>query len=408
MNFLSELREGLLIAWDSLRANKLRSALTTLGIVIGIVTVTLMGTALAGLNAAFIKSISAIGTDVFFVAPWQWFSDEPWWKMRNRRPILLADARALIRQTTFARATSIDVNRRMTVRYRDLTATGVTVNGTTEGGAEVGGLVLKEGRFLSAAEVDGGRPVCVIGSDLAANFFPFESPLGKKVRIEGSNLEIIGVLEKRGKFLGMESLDNQVLVPVTKLVSDLIAYRPPVMVRIKVRDLKEMDEAREEIRGLMRKIRRLAPGAPDDFAINEQGAFIQTFERMNKVLAGAGLFITSLSLFVGGIGIMNIMFVTVAERTREIGIRKAIGAKRRAILTQFLIEAAMICLLGGLIGLAIAYPITLVMDRFMPAVLSASLVGIALLVSVTTGVIAGFLPAWRASKLNPVDALRAE
>ena len=408
MNFLSELREGLLIAWDSLRANKLRSALTTLGIVIGIVTVTLMGTALAGLNIAFIKSISAIGTDVFFVAPWQWLSDEPWWKMRNRRPILLADARALIRQTTFARATSIDANRRMTVRYLDLSATGVTVNGTTEGGAEVGGLVIKEGRFLSASEVDGGRPVCVIGADLAANFFPYESPVGKKIRIEGSNLEVIGVLDKRGKFLGMESLDNQVLVPVTKFVSDLVSFRPPVMVRIKVRDLKEMDDAREEIRGIMRKIRHLAPGAPDDFAINEQGAFIQTFERMNKVLAGAGLFITGLSLFVGGIGIMNIMFVTVAERTREIGIRKAIGAKRRAILTQFLIEAALICLLGGLIGLAIAYPITLVMDRFMPAVLSASLVGIALLVSVTTGLVAGFLPAWRASKLNPVDALRAE
>ncbi len=408
MNFLSELREGLLMAWDSLRANKLRSALTTLGIVIGIVTVTLMGTALAGLNAAFIKSISAIGTDVFFVAPWQWFSDEPWWKMRNRRPILLADARVLVRQTTFARATSIDVNRRMTVRYRDLSATSVTVNGTTEGGAEVGGLVLKEGRFLSTAEVDGARPVCIIGVDIAANFFPFESPIGKQIRIEGSNLEIIGVLEKRGKFLGMESLDNQVLVPVTKFVSDLVAYRPPVMVRIKVRDLKEMDEAREEIRGLMRKIRHLAPGAPDDFAINEQAAFIKTFDRMNAVLAGAGLFITGLSLFVGGIGIMNIMFVTVAERTREIGIRKAIGAKRRAILTQFLIEAAMICLLGGLIGLVIAWPITLVMDRFMPAVLSASLIGIALLVSVATGVIAGFLPAWRASKLNPVDALRAE
>lgn len=160
MNFLSELREGLFIAWDSLRANKLRSALTTLGIVIGIVTVTLMGTALAGLNAAFIKSISAIGTDVFFVAPWQWFSDEPWWKMRNRRPILLADARALVRQTTFARATSIDVNRRMTVRYRDLSATGVNVNGTTEGGAEVGGLVL-EGRPLPLGGGGGWRAPCL-------------------------------------------------------------------------------------------------------------------------------------------------------------------------------------------------------------------------------------------------------
>ena len=407
MNFLSELREGLFIAWDSLRTNKLRSALTTLGIVIGIVTVTLMGTALAGLNAAFIKSISAIGTDVFFVAPWQWFSDEPWWKMRNRRPILLADARALIRQTTFARATSIDDSRRMTVRYRDLSAGGIDVAGTTEGGAEVGGLVLKEGRFLSTAEVEGSRPVCVIGADIAASFFPYESPLGKRLQVAGQNLEIIGVLEKRGKFLGMASLDNQLLLPITKYVSE-IAFRPNVIVRVKVRDLKEMDDAREEIRGIMRKLRRLAPGAPDDFAINEQAAFIQTFERMNTVVAGVGLFITSLSLFVGGIGIMNIMFVTVAERTREIGIRKAIGAKRRAILTQFLLESALICLLGGVIGLAFAYPITLVMDRFMPAVLSAALVGLALLVSVATGVIAGFLPAWRAAKMNPVDALRAE
>jgi len=407
MNFLSELREGLLIAWDSLRANKLRSALTTLGIVIGIVTVTLMGTALAGLNAAFLNSISAIGTDVLYVSPWQWFSDEPWWKRRNRRLIYLADARALVRELTLARATAIEEGRRYSVRQGDRIATGVTIYGTTEGGAEVGGLVVKEGRFLSTAEVDGGRPVCVLGAELAANFFPYESALGKRVVVAGQNLEVIGVLEKRGKFLGMESLDNQLFLPITKFALDF-GFRPGVFVRIKVRDLQSMDDAREEIRGIMRKIRRLAPGDADDFAINEQAGFIQTFERMNKVLAGAGLFITGLSLFVGGIGIMNIMFVTVAERTREIGIRKAIGAKRRTILTQFLIEAAMICLLGGLLGLAMAYPVTLVMDRFMPARLSWWLVASALGVSVVTGLAAGFLPAWREARMNPVDALRSE
>jgi putative ABC transport system permease protein len=407
MNFLSELREGLLIAWDSLRANKLRSALTTLGIVIGIVTVTLMGTALAGLNAAFLNSISAIGTDVLYVSPWQWFSDEPWWKRRNRRLIYLADARALVRELTLARATAIEEGRRYSVRQGDRIATGVTIYGTTEGGAEVGGLVVKEGRFLSTAEVDGGRPVCVLGAELATNFFPYESALGKRVVVAGQNLEVIGVLEKRGKFLGMESLDNQLFLPITKFALDF-GFRPGVFVRVKVRDLQSMDDAREEIRGIMRKIRRLAPGDADDFAINEQAGFIQTFERMNKVLAGAGLFITSLSLFVGGIGIMNIMFVTVAERTREIGIRKAIGAKRRTILTQFLIEAALICLLGGLLGLALAYPVTLVMDQFMPARLSWWLVGSALGVSVVTGLAAGFLPAWRAARMNPVDALRAE
>jgi putative ABC transport system permease protein len=158
----------------------------------------------------------------------------------------------------------------------------------------------------------------------------------------------------------------------------------------------------------MRKIRRVRPGDDDDFAINQQDQFLKAFNRVAGTIATAGLFITGLSLFVGGIGIMNIMFVSVAERTKEIGIRKAIGAKRRAILMQFLTEAAGICLLGGLIGLAIAWPLTLVLGRFMPATLSLPLVGLALLVSALTGVAAGFLPAWRAARLDPVEALRNE
>jgi putative ABC transport system permease protein len=158
----------------------------------------------------------------------------------------------------------------------------------------------------------------------------------------------------------------------------------------------------------MRRIRRIAPGEPDDFSINQQDEIVAMFHRVAGTIAGIGLFITGLSLFVGGIGIMNIMFVSVAERTREIGIRKAIGAKRRAILLQFLIEAAVICLLGGLIALALAWPVTLVIQTFLPATLSAAVMGIALVVSLVTGVLSGFLPAWRAARMNPVDALRAE
>jgi putative ABC transport system permease protein len=162
------------------------------------------------------------------------------------------------------------------------------------------------------------------------------------------------------------------------------------------------------LRNLMRRIRHVPPGQPDDFAINQQDQFIEMFHRIAGTIAGIGLFITGLSLFVGGIGIMNIMFVSVAERTREIGIRKAIGAKRRTILLQFLIEAASICLLGGLIALAIAWPLTLAIQTVMPATLSLFVVSVALLVSLLTGVISGFLPAWRAARMNPVDALRAE
>ena len=157
----------------------------------------------------------------------------------------------------------------------------------------------------------------------------------------------------------------------------------------------------------MRKVRRLEPDQPDDFSVNQQDQFVKIFHKLGGTIAAVGLFITGLSLFVGGIGIMNIMFVSVAERTREIGIRKAIGARRRTILVQFLIEAASICLLGGLLALAIAWPLTWIIQKFLPTNLSLPIVGIALLVSLVTGLVAGALPAWRAARLNPVDALRS-
>jgi putative ABC transport system permease protein len=219
--------------------------------------------------------------------------------------------------------------------------------------------------------------------------------------------EVVGVLEKQGSLLGEMSLDNQILIPVKQFVAGFWGD-PDYEIQVKVADLKKLDEATEELRGLMRKIRRVPPGEPDDFTINQQEQFIEKFHSVAGTIATVGLFITGLSLFVGGIGIMNIMFVSVAERTREIGIRKAIGAKRRTILLQFLSEAACICLLGGLVGLAIAFPLTLLLSKFMPATMSLSVVGIALLVSLATGVASGFFPAWRAARMNPVDALRNE
>ena len=203
------------------------------------------------------------------------------------------------------------------------------------------------------------------------------------------------------------SLDNRVVIPAKQFVAWFWSD-PSYDIQVKVADLKKLDDTRAELRGVMRKTRRLAPADPDDFTINQQEEFITRFHNVAGTIATVGLFITGLSLFVGGIGIMNIMFVSVAERTREIGIRKAIGAKRRTILVQFLAEAASICLLGGLVGLAIAYPLTLLLATFMPATMSIPIVGIALLVSLLTGVASGFFPAWRAARMNPVDALRNE
>ncbi|MEO8429533.1 MAG: FtsX-like permease family protein, partial [Verrucomicrobiota bacterium] len=208
-------------------------------------------------------------------------------------------------------------------------------------------------------------------------------------------------------FFGEFSTDNQVIIPVKEFMASF-REDPDFQIQVKVTSLAQLEEAKEELRGILRKVRRVPPGTDDDFTIDQQEMFLQAFARVRAIMASVGLFITGLSLFVGGIGIMNIMFVSVAERTREIGIRKAIGAKRRTILIQFLIEAASICVLSGLVALAIAYPLTLLLAKLLPATMSLTVAGIALLVSLFTGVLSGFLPAWRAARMNPVDALRNE
>ena len=409
MNLLTEIREGLWIAWDAIRANKLRSMLTTLGIVIGVVTVTLMGTAIDGLNRAFLRSISMLGADVLYLSRTSWFinSYEEWLKVRDRRDITLAQVRQLEKQMTLARAIAPFVDARRPVKYKNRSSGGVTIIGTTEQFQFTSGSAVAEGRFLSAEEVDGGRPVCVIGSQVATNLFQNEPALGHKIKVGQQPFEVVGVLEKQGNFLGHFSLDNQVIISVQQFLTG-IWHDPDFEAQIKVADLKQLEDAKEELRGVMRKIRQVAPGKEDDFAINQQENFISAFNRVAGTIATLGLFITGLSLFVGGIGIMNIMFVSVAERTKEIGVRKAIGAKRRTILIQFLIEAASICLLGGLLALAIAWPLTFLIAKFLPSTMSLTVAGIALLVSIMTGLVSGFLPAWRAARINPVDALRNE
>jgi putative ABC transport system permease protein len=409
MNIFTELKEGLGISWGAIRASKMRSILTTLGIVIGIVTVTLMGATIQGLDRAFLKNISAIGADVLYVQRFNWFpgSEENWIKMQKRPQITLTQAQALEGQLVMARAIAPVVGTQAPVKYKKHESGGVNIQGTTDQYQFTSGISLSKGRFFTATEADGGRPVCVVGSEVAENLFNRESPLGKRIKIGEQTFEVIGVLEKQGSFLGLVSLDNQIIIPLPQFTG-YFQRNPDYTIQVKVIAPDQLQEATEELRAAMRRIRRLAPSEPDDFGINQQDQFIDVFHKLGGTIAAIGLFITALSLFVGGIGIMNIMFVSVAERTREIGIRKAIGAKRRTILTQFLIEAASICLIGGFVGLAIAWPITLLMRQFLPATMSLPIVGAALGVSLVTGVVSGFLPAWRAARMNPVDALRNE
>jgi putative ABC transport system permease protein len=407
MLFFHELREGIRIALEAIRANKMRSVLTTVGVVIGIVSVTLMGTALEGMNRAFDESIASIGADVLYVQKFPWFTGDDWWIYRNRPDIRMEHAAALDRYSTISQAVSPSASAMERMSYRERSVEMVFITGTTHKYTEFTGTDLLLGRFMTQAESESGRPVVVLGSEVAEGLFGLENPVGQLVKIGNHSFRVIGVLEQQGSFLGLVSLDNQAFIPMNRYLR-MYGSRRDISIEVKVGSLDMIEEAKEEIRGIMRRERRLEPGEEDNFAINQQEMLTTTFAGISAVIGGVGFFITGLALFVGGIGIMNITYVSVSERTKEIGIRKSLGAPKRSILMQFLMESAFICLIGGIIGIAIAYPLSLIIDQVIPTAMPVSIVIIALIISFVVGIVSGFLPAFRASRMDPVEAIRHE
>jgi putative ABC transport system permease protein len=259
-------------------------------------------------------------------------------------------------------------------------------------------------------ESKGAATVCLLGYDVADALFPAGDAIDKFVQISGQRFKVIGVGARQGSFLGLFSLDSIVIVPLATF-KRYFSAKSESDVRVKMKDKLKLEEAKGELTALMRRVRALPPEKKDDFNINEQQAFKSTLDPVKNSIAIAGLFITGLSLFVGAIGIMNITFVSVKERTKEIGTRKALGARRRTILLQFLIESTALCMLGGLIGLLFAYVVCFAIGKAWPSFpiqISLGLVLASMLVSVLTGLVSGFAPAWSASRLDPVTALRYE
>lgn len=407
MNFISEITEGLGIAFYAIRANKMRSVLTTLGIIIGIVSVTLMATAIEGVDRKFEESTSAFGADVLYIQKFPWVGHGDWWTFRNRKDLTIDIADDIERQATLVDAVAPSVATVRPAQYGDRVMTNAFLTGTTYQYVNTSGTTMKDGRFFSQEESNGGRPVCVIGANIAENLFPTEDPIGKMIKVGGKPYRIQGVFEKQGGLFGIFTSDNRVFIPIKSFMSSF-GSRRDVTIQVKASSMADIEDVKEELRGIVRKSRMLKPSQADDFNINQQELLTETFGAITAVIAAVGFFITGLSLFVGGIGIMNIMFVSVTERTKEIGIRKAIGAKRRTILLQFLIESSIICLFGGFLGLIVAYPLSLIANQILPTAMPLEVVIIAIIISLLVGVISGFLPAYRASRLNPVDALRYE
>ena len=397
--------ENLFISLSSIFANKTRSILTALGITIGVVSVTMMGTLISGLDKTFENSMSWLGKDILYVSRYEWFGDMEWWEVRNRPRIRPEYVDKVKQRSKYALAVA-PVMQRGASLSRGEKETRTEIFGTNEDYMETITTNIVQGRFFSKNEDRSGSRVTVIGDGIKEAFFGDQDPIGEYIKIDNIKFRVIGVLEKQGKFLGLFSVDKQAILPIGAY-NRIFSKRGWMRLSIKIPEDK-IEEGLDEISSVMRHIRGLKPNQKNDFAINQTKAFEKNYNALKLAIGGTGTFITLLSLIVGGIGVMNIMFVSVKERTKEIGVRKAIGATKGMILGQFLMEAVSICLIAGFIGLSISYMLSILLNKIFPSTLDIWLAMFSIFMSIIVGVISGIIPSYRAANLDPIDSLRYE
>ena len=413
MLLLKLILESFRFAFNALVVNKLRTFLSLLGITIGIFCIISVFTVIDSLERAIRNSMESLGSNVIYIQKWPWAPPEgeteyPWWKYLNRPVPTLQEAEDILHRSQLTRNASFNVFYRRTVQVDKNKAENVEVIGTSPGLINIWSLDVAMGRPFTEMEMNSARNLGMLGSDVASQLFPNSSPVGKTIKIQGYKIYIIGVFTKMGEDMFGTSMDKRVLLPI-KFAARMVDIHRDMgqSIIVKGKEGVAAKRLRDDLEGVMRSIRRLKPSEENDFALNEVSLISGQLDNFFKVFNLAGWIIGGFAILVGGFGIANIMFVSVRERTRIIGIQKSLGAKNYFIMLEFLFESVVLSVMGGVIGLFIVYAGSVLVSQMSSFQLSLTLGNIftGIFISATIGVVAGMLPARKASSLDPVEAI---
>jgi len=411
---LEDVKESALMALDTLRANKLRSSLTILGVSVGVVTVIFMVSIIQGLNKAFADQIESLGSNTIFISKFApSFGRPPGPDEIHRKDLTMDDAEALRREApSIAGVSPLHRKLSSTARYQEKETSTPILIGVTPYYEFVHTQYVATGRFVNDIDMQDRSNVAILGVDVKRALFPYEDPIDKELRINGNPYRVIGVMEPLGNFFG-QSRDNSIFIPITTFDKYYAEGPFPEVVFFMVvrpQSRAYVKPAMDEVTDILRRRRRVPLGAPNDFGVSSQDSLLDVY---NQLTGATALVLTSISfvaLMIGGIGVMNIMLVSVTERTKEIGVRKAVGATKLNILSQFLIEAVVLTAIGGFTGLAVGEIASLIMNKYspLPAYVPLWAIAVGVGISAAVGIVFGLWPAWKAARLNPIDALRWE
>lgn len=406
--------ESFRFAWDALRQNRLRASLSLLGITIGIFIIIAVFTVVDTMRNHIQSSVDKLGTNTLFVQKWPWIASDHvgWWRYINRPQPSYREYLALKDRMETARGVCFQVAMGgKIIKYKNSSVEGANLNAATQEYYLTWDLEFENGRYFTEHEGNSGNPVCILGAEVAEGLFGEDDPVGKQVNLMGRRVTVVGIYKKQGEDMLGVSQDKDVLIPMgfARGIFDFNSGRYDSYITVRGKDHTALEEVESELLGQMRAIRRLSPTQEDNFSLNKTTMLSNQLDMMFAAINIGGWIIGGFSILVGGFGIANIMFVSVRERTNIIGIQKSLGAKNYFILLQFIFESVVLCLMGGLCGLALVYLGTLMVTQFtdweVALYLSNVVLGIG--VSVVIGVVSGFWPAYSASRLDPVEAIRS-